>query len=81
MFNKEVDELRENLPDKEDLTGAVKAILRIQDMYDIPAKQIAAGNVGGVQTGELSGKSNIRGVQTGEVSGKDNIATLRELIV
>jgi hypothetical protein len=36
-------------------------------MYDIPAKQIAAGNVGGVQTGELSGKGNI--------------ATLGELLV
>ncbi|CAC5425469.1 P4HA [Mytilus coruscus] len=53
-FNTELDRLRKKLPDEEDLTGSVQAILRLQDMYDIPAKEIAEGSIGGLNTGELS---------------------------
>ncbi|XP_052073259.1 prolyl 4-hydroxylase subunit alpha-1-like [Mytilus californianus] len=53
-FNTDLDRLRKRLPDEEDLTGSVQAILRLQDMYDIPAKEIAEGSIGGLNTGELS---------------------------
>lgn len=54
-FNKEIDQLRVNLPDEEDFTGSIQAILRLQDVYDIPAKQIAEGNISGITTRKLSG--------------------------
>ncbi|CAG2198607.1 P4HA [Mytilus edulis] len=53
-FNTQLDRLRIQLPDEEDLTGSVQAILRLQDMYDIPAKEIAEGSIGGLNTGELN---------------------------
>jgi hypothetical protein len=48
--------MRENLPNYEDLTGSVSALLRLQDTYKLETNELARGNVGGVASPELTGK-------------------------
>ena len=55
LYNK-IEEMRENLPTYEDLSGSVSALLRLQDTYKLETTELARGNVGGVASPELSGK-------------------------
>ncbi|XP_053384823.1 prolyl 4-hydroxylase subunit alpha-1-like isoform X2 [Mercenaria mercenaria] len=51
---RKVEGMREQLPTYEDLTGAVSALLRLQDTYKLETTELARGNVGGVTSPELS---------------------------
>ncbi|XP_060574023.1 prolyl 4-hydroxylase subunit alpha-1-like isoform X2 [Ruditapes philippinarum] len=53
LYNK-IEEMRENLPNYEDLTGSVSALLRLQDTYKLETNELARGNVGGVASPELT---------------------------
>ncbi|XP_052769082.1 prolyl 4-hydroxylase subunit alpha-1-like isoform X2 [Mya arenaria] len=49
-----VDELRQQLPTYEDLSGSVSALLRLQDVYKLDTTELAHGSVGGVPSSQLS---------------------------
>lgn len=53
-FKRKIDQLREYLPTYEDLNGAVAALLRLQDTYKLETEKLAAGDVAGIKTSELS---------------------------
>lgn len=53
-FNDKIDKLKEYLPTYEDLNGAVAALLRLQDTYKLETEKIAAGDIAGIKTSELS---------------------------
>lgn len=55
-FHEKVNKLKEYLPTYEDLNGAVAALLRLQDTYKLETEKIAAGDIAGIKTSELSGK-------------------------
>ncbi|CAG2221625.1 P4HA [Mytilus edulis] len=53
-FHEKVNKLKEYLPTYEDLNGAVAALLRLQDTYKLETEKIAAGDIAGIKTSELS---------------------------
>ncbi|XP_052071020.1 prolyl 4-hydroxylase subunit alpha-2-like isoform X3 [Mytilus californianus] len=53
-FNDKINQLKEYLPTYEDLNGAVAALLRLQDTYKLETEKIAAGDIAGIKTTELS---------------------------
>ncbi|XP_063444802.1 prolyl 4-hydroxylase subunit alpha-2-like isoform X3 [Mytilus trossulus] len=53
-FHEKVTKLKEYLPTYEDLNGAVAALLRLQDTYKLETEKIAAGDIAGIKTSELS---------------------------
>lgn len=53
-FNDKINKLKEYLPTYEDLNGAVAALLRLQDTYKLETEKIAAGDIAGIKTSELS---------------------------
>lgn len=55
-FHEKVNKLKEYLPTYEDLNGAVAALLRLQDTYKLETEKIAAGDIAGIKTSELSGE-------------------------
>lgn len=55
-ITQKIGTLRENLPSYEDLHGAVAALLRLQDTYKLDTNDLASGNVGGVESLQLSGE-------------------------
>ena len=54
-----IDELKSFLPTYEDLTGSVNALLRLQDTYKLDTTDLAQGNVGGVQSSQLTGTQGV----------------------
>ena len=53
-FNEKIKQLREYLPTYEDLNGVVAALLRLQDTYKLDTEKIAAGDIAGIKTSQLS---------------------------
>ncbi|KAG5280342.1 hypothetical protein AALO_G00088020 [Alosa alosa] len=51
--------LRQNFPNKDDETGAAKALLRLQDTYKLDTHSISTGNLPGVDQGKLPYKSTM----------------------
>ncbi|XP_076123127.1 prolyl 4-hydroxylase subunit alpha-1a isoform X2 [Alosa pseudoharengus] len=51
--------LRQNFPNKDDETGAAKALLRLQDTYKLDTQSISTGNLPGVDQGKLPYKSTM----------------------
>ena len=56
-FNTELQYAKQGLPKYEDLTGAATALMRLQDTYHLDTSNIAHGDLGGVLSSTLSGKS------------------------
>lgn len=54
-ISRKIEDLRQNLPTYEDLQGSVSALLRLQDTYKLDTTELASGNVGGVESSQLTG--------------------------
>ena len=54
-FYSKITALKEYLPTYEDLNGAVAALLRLQDTYKLDTDKIAAGDIAGIKTTEMTG--------------------------
>ena len=44
------------LPDQEDFEGAMTAVMRLQDTYDLEPKEIASGNLGKEKSLSMDGR-------------------------
>lgn len=58
-MNRQIDQVRIDLPSYEDLKGTASALMRLQDTYQLDASLVAQGDLGGVKSPALSGKINI----------------------
>ena len=50
---------RQALPSDEDLLGAVAALMRLQDTYQLDTAKLAQGDINGIQASELTGTGRV----------------------
>ena len=55
MANLSVNDYR--LPTQEDFNGAMTAVMRLQDTYDLQPQELASGNLGKEKSLSMNGKS------------------------